>query len=296
MPQRSSLMVPPNILAVAPGGTAVVYPSGASSIQNTPGTSWAWSGYTQIVASLGANFVCCGASIAYTTASGLEVYGAVELAEGAASSEVAFERFSYGFYMSDSTNDASGIVTASQLFAPRYIASGTRLSYRGAISSATGSTQRIWLYGYTVPSPEIGAKLIDGLQWVQGHAAKGGDRLPNTDFTSVTHSGTAWVASGWVEVTASAADDLLVTGAQIYGTTGSREWIIEYGVGAAGSEIVLPALLPAPYSSTVLRASYNHVACPLPLFVAKGQRLAVRAYGNSTTGTVKVATKVEYLK
>lgn len=280
----------------APGGVGVQYPLDAASVSvAAPTAANAWGVYTAIVASLGAHFICCGAVIFVLRTGGNPVNGGIELATGAAASEVAFERFGYGMLINDPTGDGTGSLVFAHKLQPFYIASGTRLAARQWQDHASfWSVARTYLYGYSVPSPEIAARVIDNSQLLQGHAGKGGDRLPNIGFTALTHSGAAWTAGAWVEIAASVAEDCVVEGMHAIVNTG-RDYGIEFGVGAAGSEVLLPARLPMTnIGATVPYVPF--VPCPMGLYVPKGARLAARQKANSTTGTISVAAKVSYLR
>lgn len=280
-------------MGLAPGGTPVTYPL-TDSVQVSYGASWAWGSYAQLHSSLPNGFVLCG--VAYATATSAELWAVIEVATGAAASEVPLDRFSFGMFLNDPTADATCVLAEAQLVTPYYIPAGTRLAARGASSAGSGSNGRMYTYGFTVPSPEIGAKIVDHMQFVQGHATKGGDRLPNTSFTTLAHSGAGWTAGAWVEISASVPEDCFVLGTAAYSTVSSRDWHIEFGVGAAGSEVVLPARLPVPRANAVTRGPQPHIPCPYPLYVPKGARLAARQYAAGTTGAVQIAAKVAYLK
>lgn len=286
-------------IVLAAGGSGIVYP-----VDTAPGSMVAPTAqdtypatYSTIVASTAAHFICCGVQSFVPRTSGAPLIGYAELATGAAASEVVFERFGYGFQLTDATNDAVYFIHQSQLLNPFYIPSGTRIAGRQAQDHASVFTASpTYLYGFNVPSPSIAARVLDRMQNLQGHAGKGGDRFPNIGWVTLTHSGTAWVPGAWVQLSASVADDCLVEGAYAAPDTNNRNYRIEFGVGGAGSEVLLPAMLPMAGFVGGLPSSNGLIPCPMPLYVPKGARLSARQKASTTTGTMRCAAKVTYLK
>lgn len=284
---------------LAAGGTPIVFPTDAASANiAAPAAQWTFPGtYTQITASVGSSpVVLCGAVISlqvgFTT-----LYGSMELNQGAAP-EVPFDRFSFGVQCSDSTNDAVIVYNHARLLEPRYLASGTRLSAQQAQSvTSNWKATKIYLYGFVVPNPQVGAKVIDAIQFVQGHAGLGGDRLPTTGWSSnLTHSGTSWTFGAWVEIVASAAEDLMIVGISALANTTNRDWVIELGTGANPNEVALPAQVPVVSPGSTMLAFAADTPLPWPVFVPKGTRIVARHKNSSTNGTIAIALKVAYLK
>lgn len=286
-------------IVLAAGGSGIVYPvdlapvsMAAPTAQDTfPAT------YSTLVASTAAHFICCGVQVCIPRTLGSPLTGYAELATGAASSEVVFERFGYGFVVNDATADATYFMHQSQLLNPFYIPSGTRLSGRQAQDHASAWTScPTYFYGFNVPSPSIAARVLDRMQNLQGHAGKGGDRFPNIGWVTLTHSGTSWVPGAWVQLSASVADDCLVEGAYAGADQNNKHYRIEFGIGGAGSEVLLPAMLPFAGFAVGQPVSNGLIPCPMPLYVPKGSRLVAREKCISTTGTMRCAAKVSYLK
>lgn len=113
--------------------------------------------------------------------------------------------------------------------------------------------------------------------------------LPNAALgVSVTPSGTAWTASSWVQLTASATTNMVLAGFSLNGSGWTNtEFEIEFGTGAASSEVVV-ARLRATISTV---AQHNSFTFPVPLnVVSAGQRVSVRVKaGNTNTTAVRVA-------
>jgi len=290
--------MPNTALFVGPDtATPIVFPTDTTSVAiAAPTAQWAFNAtWTQIVASTGAGFVLCGVVVRLIRT--VATYGTIELGTGAAASEVHLDAFSYSGFVSGVVDDiVSFIILHSQLIGPHYIPAGTRIAGRNAQHVATGwSTAAIYLYGFTVSSPEIATRFINQRNLIQGFATKGGDRLPTTDFIALTHSGAAYTQGAWVEIAASTTEDLVVEGISLLNVTSARDYVVSLGYGTAGNEVMLPAFFPMMSSATTT-PSISNIPAPLPLFVPKGSRLVARQKANSTSGTTSVAVKVTYLK
>lgn len=113
--------------------------------------------------------------------------------------------------------------------------------------------------------------------------------LPNAALgVAVTPNATAWAASSWVQITSSAPTDMVLAGFSMNGSAWTNtEFEVEFGVGAASSEVVV-ARLRATISTV---AQHNSFTFPIPMnVVSSGQRLAVRVRaGNTNTTVVRIA-------
>lgn len=108
---------------------------------------------------------------------------------------------------------------------------------------------------------------------------------PAADPSTVTPSGTAWAASAWTEVLASAAEDSCLTALHVATTTTSSADVrleIEIGVGAAGSEVFIASI---PFSAAIGSGSWESISprwtIPVDLIPAGG-RVAVRMRKSGT--------------
>jgi hypothetical protein len=274
-----------------PGATPAVYPADANSIAIVaPTAQWTFGAYTQLVASTPSDFVLCGISSFYISDSDQD--GVVQLATGAAASEVPFEEISFGSFAGGGTPTA--IINVNRLIHPYFIPSGTRISGRQALGNPTNwDTLITYLYGYTVP-PAFAVNEFKRWQLLGGFTGKGGVRWPATDYVTMTHVGTAWAWSTWNEIEASADEACLIEAVTVLPVTSSRHAVIELGVGASTAEVPLPAWFPVPGVGTFLPR--HDIPASVPLFVPKGSRIAARFKSNSTTGNQKIAIKVSFIK
>lgn len=275
-----------------------VYPSSAASKTIAkPTAQWTYpTTWTEIVsaASMTTGFVLCGVTARFITS--LQIDIAVEIGTGTASSEVTLDKFSFGGTIAGVVSDpVTFSVYHSQLLGPHYIPSGTRIAGRQAQDLASAWIfSAVYLYGFDVATPALAAKIIDQMQLAQGFATKGGDRLPTTDFVTLTHSGSAWTDGAWVEIDPAVSADTIIEGVTTRGASGA-DWTVQFGYGAAGVEVALPAYMPA-MSAVSTTPQDAFIPCPFPLYVPKGARLVARQRCVGTTLTNKVAAKVTYLK
>lgn len=261
-----------------------------------PAAQWTFPAtWTQVVASTSAGFVLCGAVVTNFGAIARQVV--IEIGTGGAGSESRLAMFDVFGYINGVVDDSvSFIVSQAQLLGPFYIPSGTRIAARQAQSvTATFNASQLILYGYNVASPEIAARIINQTQLLQGFATRSGERLPNTDFVTLTHAGSAWANGAWVEIESALDYDTVIEGSRLAVNTSGRTYTVQFGYGSAGNEVPLPAFYPMP-SVSVLQPEFSFVPSPLPLYVPAGQRLVARQKANSTSGTIKVAANVTYLK
>jgi hypothetical protein len=289
--------MPKIIEAVGIGSsTGVAYPLNTNPVQMNPTQSpWTFGSYAQITASLPNNFVLCGAVVSAFTGS-FQTASVIELATGGSGSEVVFERFGFStVFNPPPTESASIVYVHTQPLAPQYIAAGTRLAARIAMQTSSAYfSPTMYLYGFTAPSPSLAARYIDAMQWMQGLATKGGDRLPNTSFIALSHAGTAWAAGAWIQIASSVSEDAIVEGITIQAIT-NRSFYVELGIGAPGSEQALPCFFPQAGQSIFLQRS-SFVPSPRGLYIPRGSRLVARQYASSTTGTCEIAVKLSYLR
>lgn len=107
---------------------------------------------------------------------------------------------------------------------------------------------------------------------------------------SVTPSGTAWISSSWVQVTASTSGGWVLTGVSWFaGTTDEAE--IDVGTGSSGSEVVIATAVTG--YMTFPQENYFPFQIPIDN-IASGSRVAVRIR-TAGTGTTAWQVTLTYL-
>ena len=254
----------------------------SAGVVNTAGVAWTWSAYGQIVASEATPFVPHGVHLLVR---GQMLLGGVlvgvnleyEIATGAAGSEQAF--FRYVDALAGNINVA-GI--ASLAFGrtvpcgPTVIPAGTRLSHRVRVSAPATDFKvfvGVYLTGYdggAVPAayrPYSYRAHLAGVHGAQTRSAPVGSTLQPVSASPYGTYG------AWLQILASAPADLLVWGAaRQYELVSLQHCLMELGTGAAGSEV--PRARLAFPSHSLSNVGLQELL--RPLFVKKGERLAVR--------------------
>ncbi len=269
----------------------LLYPrDAAAKVVTSTGAAWNWSAYVEIVASTSADFwpvTLHTQQAGKAKATGVHnVIGELEIATGAAGSEVPFATFPVAFdaFTIDAEN-ASGITWPMN---PKKIVAATRLAARSRINLADTSAilnLALYLAGY-----EAAAKSSD-LRYPQ-------DQLLRGDFASdmkQTPAGAALSVAvsafpnfgAWVEVIASAPADLLVWGITtledaVGFSNSSRK--VQLGLGAAAAEVAYTQIGVPAISGTI---GSGHQRLRRPLLVYSGERLAVRQSGGGSANGMK---------
>lgn len=279
----------------------LLYPrlANAASLVNTGLAAWTWSIYFQLVAaaSMGADFYAHAVhqrlNARPIVTSQLKFAYEVELATGAAGAEVTFARYSDAMAARIVTVGVNDNLVAGRTVpvGPTLIPSGTRISARIRCELADTSVEiqnTIYLAGYdgTPPASDPTYPLDEHL---------GGANSPHVLSTPsgslLTLAGGAFPTYGaWLEVIASAAVDTLIWGLQGHGPNSgvlnaSRH--IQFGIGAAGSEVVY-AQLGFPGGTALGCGQY---ALRRPLLLLAGERLAIRATGQAVNMSAQVLTE-----
>jgi len=211
---------------------------------------------------------------------GLEVTGLFDLAVGAAASEVVV--IPNMLFSGNSANDIQ-----SPYDFPLTIASGSRVASRGGYGGTVTVYISVWLFA---PDSVAGCPT-SGAVTTYGAVEAPGTGINSFHGTQIDPGTTAHTKGAWTELTASSgAHDWLTVavgrsmndGADDYG-----RWFDDIGTGAAGSETVVVADLPFDQvcSGTFVSGgpiNWSPVG-PLPVTIAAGTRLAVRAQSNLTT-------------
>lgn len=169
------------------------------------------------------------------------------------------------------------------------IPKGSRLAARCQCSTASGTTTVL-----CVPFRE--GNLRCG-QW-----SAIGVTTANSNATSVDPGASANTKGSWVELVASTSYDidLLIVALGSRDQTGSIvtcSWLVDIGVGAAGSEVVIvPNLWTAltDYSAGAACQSSVPVTPPIVRRIPAGSRIAARAQCSSATATQRLLRVAAY--
>jgi hypothetical protein len=249
---------------------SLVAPSAAAGVSITPsGTAWANSGWAQVIASTGDAIVLGGITVNPAVAVEYEI----DVGVGAAGSEAVVTTIRGRSV----TAGAPQTIILNPLL--DNIPSGSRVSVRlrKAGTNTTAWTVKLIYYNKTNLGVGANALTTKPLKWSPTSAAG----------ASVTLSGTAWANSNWVQLIASAPANLAIAAVQFV-PADAVDFEIEFGIGAAGSEVPI-GLVRGRVLSTTLGNIFTVNIAPLINSVPAGSRLAVRI---RTSGTVTTAWTV----
>ena len=273
----------------------LLYPRDAVPILvQTTGAAWNWTAYSQLVASTSADFWPVAFHlnvIGAPQAAGIaRVFAEIELATGAAGSEVPFATIPYAFDANIGTSTPGTDLLGTGFewpLPPAKINSGTRIAMRSRISVAD-TVMKLYAAGYlagyegAAPSSDLRYPLD---QHLRGDFPSELKQTPAGSSLSVPTTGFPTFGA-WTEVIASAAADLLVWGIayteDASGTNSSRK--VQLGIGASGSEVAYTQV-GFPHAVTVLGSGVQRLR--RPLLVYSGERLAVRQSGGGNTSQMK---------
>lgn len=247
------------------------------------GSSHTKSGYEQLVASTPFDAAGFQLDIYYarSTSSPYNVSYLFDLAFGGSGSETIFlQNFLVvcNYYGNRHTHQGS-------VFVPIPIPAGTRISGRAQSSSVTG--------GYEV---EVGVLLLHGsIPWSCARCTTLGADTSDTGGLVVDPGGTAHTAGSWVEFSASIGSTvkyiIAVVSGRNNGVMSQGYWYMQIGVGSASSEQIL-------WGSSFGMSNDMDMITPqrvaIPIQIAAGQRIAVRATSSITDATDRLADVVLY--
>lgn len=276
----------------------VCYPNNDNGTGTTPGLSWAWSAWNQITASLASDLILTAIAVyKLISATGSPVTGLIQIqiGTGAAGAETTVAEFTTGIgYTSSNTVETKSMFIGEVLFCnPIRIDAGTRVAVRSSTSSAAaGIGCNVKLYGYPVSSfgqihrPESVPSLT------VTEKAGGSVVQPNAAVTTVATGTPLWTYGAWVQVIASAACELVVTGVATGGTTVSGGFDLEIGTGAAGSEISR-SLVPVVGRTFLPGPGWGFWRVARPLYIKPGEAVSVRARGRPVTTNYDICLQTE---
>lgn len=289
MPKAPGFIGPSNLAAYT-----IPYEAPATNI-TAPTSDGVYGNWSQMVASLPTNFILCGAvSLNFGS---ITRPVAVQIGTGGAGSEVVLDSYRLEAWVTGVVDDIVSFITYSSVaLGPHFIPAGTRIAARQAQQVASGfNTTPTILYGYSVATPDIFAKVVDFRRLINGLETNGGNIFPDVGYTTLTHAGSAWGNGAWVELDSAVDYDAVIDHCNLKMITTGRTYAVEFGYGSAGNEVALPGYFPMP-SLGVLAPSIINIPSPMPLYVPAGQRLVARQKANSVSGQISVAAHLTYLK
>jgi hypothetical protein len=247
---------------------SLVAPSADAGVSVTPsGTAWANSSWVQVIASTGDAIVLGGITINPAAAAEYEV----DVGVGVAGSEVVVTTIRGR----SATTGAPQTIILNPLLDNIPASSRVSVRLRKAGTNTTAWTVKLIYYNKTGLGTGVGANALTTkpLKWSPTAAAG----------ASVTISGTAWTNSSWVQLIASAPANLAIAAVEFVPAS-AVDFEIEFGIGAAGSEIPI-GLVRGRVLSTTLGNIFTVNIAPLINSVPAGSRLAVRIRTSGTTTT-----------
>jgi len=249
-----------------------VEPAAGQGLAVTPsGGFYTDSAYVELVASTAEAWVLTGAVVTDLYAyffSGTLGHFALDIAVGAAASEVVIATVR-GSNLGQGTG--RGIMQIPIPVAA--IPAGSRIALR---MRKYGTDTTPWRFAITYYK----APIVGNLQTTTS-ALK---FEPNGAHIDVNANATPWANGTWTTIIASAAADLTIAGVQLPGSSASRDWEIDIGVGAAASEVVI-ATLKGYSNAGGLADGVNWYPFPTPLdIVPAGERVSAR-FRKSDTGS-----------
>ena len=232
------------------------------------GASHTKGAYTQLIAATAKDADAILVNARYTT----KWNALTDLAIGAAASEQVIA----ANLMRTAWN---GEITSSHYLLPITIPAGTRLSARGQTDNSAAID--VWLHatlltgGFRRASP-----LSQALTFGADTAATRG--------TPIT-SGAANTKGSWVEFSASLPNTLrgilLAFGTNNTDKTATEDWLIDVGIGAAASEVVVAPDIATTITDLEICYPQTHY---MPLELPAGQRLAVRGQSSVASAVLDV--------
>ena len=231
----------------------------ASASTNTPG---AW---TDIVTAVNNTASTDSITVVISSQSGAELVFLVSIAIGAAASEeIIIENMQA--HMSN-TNMGSFTYTF-----PMKIASGVRISARCQSQTSSGACGVSIIRGRTSFSSSAGLAKV---------TTYGADTSDSAGTTIARNNGSF---GSWVEMTSSTTDTLrgfVVSSIRENGSwSGASKVTYEVGVGSAGNEETVYSGIILTMST--IEAITSSISPFVPVSIAAGQRIAIRAAGNLT--------------
>jgi len=235
-------------------------------------TANTWSAYTQLTASTAHAYHWLNVTLGRANSSSSPFTMAVEIAQGAASSEIELGTF---FIACPAT------YKVGRTFAlPVSVPAGTRLSARARCNKGPFTGPKIdvgvWgVHGGFGQIPHLGSKVTSN-----------GTTISTTSGTTIDPGGTANTKGSWVQIVGSTAQETywVILNSLFENSVASNcTWAVDIGVGGSGSEIVwYPDLL---FEGSLSSDQMVPFLYGFPLTISRAQRIAVRAACSITDAT-----------
>jgi hypothetical protein len=140
-----------------PSGDYLNTSPAAAGVAPARDTGWANSAYTEVLASASADIELTGWTISLllggTSTFDSTYEGEIDIAVGAASSEVVVATIPFAFREDNNTGHFLDIITSGSLPEPRFVSSGSRLAVRLRFSSTTGLSVTALKIAYRIAPP-----------------------------------------------------------------------------------------------------------------------------------------------
>lgn len=241
-----------------------VLPSAGVGLNVVLKASWGTAAWVEVISATTAAWLFSGFVLGYQTGVSTNFDIELELGTGAAGSEVVVSTLRARFH----GTGAGGSGLPQNLMSPVLldnIASGVRVAIRGRKDTAT---DRTWIIKVCYLEKPVTGTVTT--------TTKPTKPIPfSANSVSVTPSATAWVNSGWTELTAATTAAIVVTALIVGAGVAAVDAEIDIGTGAAGDESVKETIKIGLESDT---EGIPSVARLWPPFdgIASGARVAVR--------------------
>jgi hypothetical protein len=233
-----------------------ILPAAANSISLPAGGGWGNGAWTEFSAALANDTAIVG-----FTLTGASVDSEIDIGIGAAGSEVVMSTTRSGGIAADRGGEGSYTMGLGLV-----LPSGSRVALRNRSRNATAVVMSLSVIehpDFTYQSP-FGEVCYP----------------PAANAIQPNPGGTAWVPGAWVELIASATAGTAITAVTYTpGGLAGVEGEIQFGIGAAGSEVKVAALRVAGESNDTSHTSRRTL--PIPLCLSGGDRVAIRIAENS---------------
>lgn len=260
-----------------PMTTAVTYdaPTGASSLDLSSGSgAWSYGAWVEFISATTAISQIVGVALGNTSYASKWIE--IEFGIGAAGSEKAIG--SLFFFGGASSGKANNIIPLRRPI--DLVPAGVRVALRArsATGFSAGDIPVTLQYQQISDSEDV---AVGELKY-EPNAAVG---------VTVTPNGTAWLNSNWAQITAGLTEDIDLVGIACSMPTGTLEFEIDIGTGAAASETVITTI-----RSAYRTANQGNVALylPAPYPIAANTRLAVRIRKSDAGNTNRLVSLLYY--
>lgn len=265
----------------------VILPTDAAAeAMSSPGAGWGWSGWNQLTAAVGPEFVLCGMYLNHScfvpagTATGIGELQ-IEVGVGAGGAEVTVGSGHSAFFGQNPSPNTINVLYSrihTLPFQPVLIPAGSRISTRMA-SNGLISRGACFLFGYDynawspvlqLPIPDIDRYLKAARAATQGTVV-----TPSAGTTTITSA--AYAAYGaWVTMIAAAPRDLLVTGFSALINDFNENCQVQIGIDDGVGNKFARSKVGMPDRNVLAVPAGTMVYLPRPLFVKAGEQVDAR--------------------